>query len=127
MRQHVGAFMAAVDQKRRSHFLACDGLAPKLAVSSRADHVEGMRKFGLLVLVVLVAGLAACAETAGPESAYAPPAPGYAYAPGYGYGAWPYGYGVWPEGYYCCGPGLVEIRQFHHFGHGHFGHGGHHH
>jgi hypothetical protein len=99
-----------------------------------------MRKFGLLVLVVLVTGLAACAETAGPEYAYAPPAP-YAYAPGYSYGvgaygAWPYAYGPWPEGYFCCGPGLVEFGHFRHFdhvnhfshfgGHGHFGHGGRH-
>jgi hypothetical protein len=139
MRHQVGAFMAAVDQKRRSRFLACDGLALKLAASSGADHVEGMRKFGLLLSVVLVTGLSACAETAGPDYAYAPPAPGYAYAPGYGYGGWPYGYGVWPEGYYCCGPGLVEFGRFHnfshfhhdhfgqgHFGHGHFGGGGHH-
>jgi hypothetical protein len=96
-----------------------------------------MRKFGLLVLVVLLAGLAACAETAGQEYAYAAP-PAYAYAPGYPYGAWPYAYGPWPEGYYCCGPGLIEFGHFHrfnhfnhfgghgHFGHGHFGHGGRH-
>jgi hypothetical protein len=94
-----------------------------------------MRKFGLLVLVVLLAGLASCAETAGPNYAYAPSygyEPGYAYAPGYGYGAWLYAYGAWPQGYFCCGPRLVGIGHFGHFGpghfgHGHFGHGGHHH
>jgi hypothetical protein len=86
-----------------------------------------MRTFGLLVSVVLLAGLASCAETAGPNYAYAP---GDAYEPGYGYGAWPYAYGAWPQGYYCCGSRLVGIGRFHHFGHfghGHFGRGGHHH
>jgi hypothetical protein len=137
MRHQVGGFVASAGEKRRSHVLACGGLALNLALPCGADHLEGMRKFGLLVLVVLMAGLAACAETAGPEYAYAPPAAS-AYAPGYPYGVWPdgtwpYAYGPWPEGYLCCGPGLVEFGHFHHFqhfnhfgGHGHFGHGGRH-
>ena len=81
--------------------------------------------------VVLLAGLASCAETPGPNYAYATGSsyePGYAYAPGYAYGASPYAYGAWPQEYYCCGPRLVgtgHFRQFEHFGSGHFGHFGH--
>ena len=88
-----------------------------------------MRAFGLLASVILLAGLAACAEAAGPN---------YAYAPSELYGPWPEGYyyapgeiyGPWPEGYCCCGPRLVPVKHFHHHGNGHghvHGHGGHHH
>jgi hypothetical protein len=93
--------------------LYCSLLLPgNLAVPPQADHVEGMRGFGLLASLILLAGLAACAEAAGPN---------YAYAPGEIYGPW-------PEGYYCCGPRLFPVRHFHHHGHAHgHGHGGHHH
>jgi hypothetical protein len=74
-----------------------------------------MRGLGLLASIILLTGLAACAETAGPN---------YAYAPGELYGPW-------PEGYYCCGPGPVLVKHSHHHHHDHGGdhggHGGHHH
>ncbi len=75
-----------------------------------------MRGFALLALIILLAALASCAETAGPNYAYGPR----------------YGYGVGPEEFYCCGPRFGGIRHFHHF-HSHSGfhfhggfHGGHH-
>ena len=84
-----------------------------------------MRGLGLLASVIMLAGLAACAEPAGPS---------YAYAPVYGpwpegvYGPWPEGvYGPWPEGYYCCATQLVLVKQVHHHHHHHHGQGGHHH
>jgi hypothetical protein len=88
-----------------------------------------MRGFRFLASVILLASLASCAETAGPNYAYAP----YAYGPGFGYE-------VGPEAFYCCGfnrfqrfHDIHRFHQFHHYGgfhphggfHGGF-HGGHH-
>jgi len=92
-----------------------------------------MRGFRLLTSVMLLASLASCAETAGPNYAYEP----YAYGPAYGYG---YGYDVVGPEFFCCGftrfHRFHDIHGFHHFNrsggfHGHGGfhggfHGGHH-
>jgi hypothetical protein len=96
-----------------------------------------MRGFKLLTSVILLASLASCAETAGPNYAYEP----YVYREPYVYG--PYGYGpgftyeVGPEAFYCCG--FTRFHRFHGIHrfhpvhrsdgfhvHGGF-HGGHHH
>jgi hypothetical protein len=111
---------------KRSRLLAT--AAVNVVAGAGADHVDGMRGFRLLTSVILLASLASCAETDGPNYAYEP----YVYGP-YAYGP-AFTYEVGPEAFYCCGFTRFQrfhgIQRFHHYGafHARGGfHGGHHH